>query len=113
MHDVFFYIAKAIEVVSFTIMSYGILLALVLFLKNELGRFTGRYRLSELNKIRTDFGYYLLLGLEFLIAADIIETILKPDSEELIQLGGIVLIRVLLSYFLSKEIEQLNSVKQK
>jgi uncharacterized membrane protein len=45
--------------------------------------------------------------LQFLIAADIIETILKPELDELIELGGIVAIRILLSYFLTKEINEL------
>lgn len=107
MDEVFYYIAKSIEIVSFSIMTYGILLAVFLFLKNEAGRFTGRYHLFELNKIRIDFGYYILLGLEFLIAADIIQTILKPTNEELLQLGAIVAIRIALSFFLTREIDQL------
>ncbi len=66
--------------------------------------------MNVLNKIRLDFGYYILLGLEFLVAADIIETILKPTTEELIELGGIVAIRIILSIFLTKE---LNDLKRK
>lgn len=107
MEDIFYLIAQSIEAVSFTIMIYGGLLAVFMFIKNELGRINGKFRLSILNKIRMDFGSYILLGLEYLIAADIIETILKPSSEELIELGGIVLIRILLSYFLTKEINEL------
>jgi uncharacterized membrane protein len=51
-----------------------------------------------------------LFALEFLIAADIIQTILKPTSQDLIELGGVVLIRVVLSYFLNKEIEALKKM---
>jgi uncharacterized membrane protein len=113
MEEVFYEISKAVEVVSFAIMIYGALLAIILFIKNEISRFTGKYNLQALNKIRLDFGYYILLGLEFLIAADIIETILKPTNEELIQLGGIVVIRILLSYFLTKEINELGKSNNK
>ena len=109
MEEIFYIIAKSVEAVSFSIMIYGALFAIIMFMKNELSRFTGRFRMSELSKIRLDFGYYILLGLEFLIAADIIETILKPTNEELIELGGIVAIRILLSYFLTKEI---NGIKE-
>ena len=42
----------------------------------------------------------LLLGLDFLIAADIIHTILEHTLEDLAQLGGIVVIRIAPSYFL-------------
>lgn len=109
MEDIFYEISKAVEIASFAIMIYGAVLAVILFVKNEFNRITGKFKLSELNSIRLDFGYYILLGLEFLIAADIIETILKPTNEELLQLGGIVVIRILLSYFLTREINELKS----
>ena len=60
-------------------------------------------------KIRQDLGYYLLLGMEFLVAADIIHTILNPSLEELAILGSIVAIRVVLSFFLQKELEMEDS----
>ena len=107
MNDFFYMIAQAVEAVSFSIMLYGALLAVMMFIKNELGRLNGKFTLNGLSKVRIDFGYYILLGLQFLIAADIIETILKPELDELIELGGIVAIRILLSYFLTKEINEL------
>ena len=110
MEDIFYTLAKALEAVSFTVMIYGAVLAIAMLLKNEFGRFTGKFHMNVLNKIRLDFGYYILLGLEFLVAADIIETILKPTTEELIELGGIVAIRIILSIFLTKE---LNDLKRK
>ncbi len=110
MDEIFYFIAKALEAVSFSIMIYGAVLAIIMLLKNEFGRFTGKFRMNVLNKIRLDFGYYILLGLEFLVAADIIQTILKPTTEELIELGGIVAIRIILSFFLTKE---LNDLKRK
>jgi uncharacterized membrane protein len=77
MEDIFYRISQAAEIVSFAVMIYGALLAVIYLLKNELGRFTGKNSLAGLNKIRIDFGSYIQLGLEFLIAADIIETILN------------------------------------
>ena len=50
-------------------------------------------------------GYYLLLGLEFLIAADIIDTLMKPSLQDLIVLGAIVLIRAVISYSLNGELK--------
>jgi uncharacterized membrane protein len=55
---------------------------------------------------RTDLGRSILLGLEFLVAADIIATVaLKPTLESLAVLAGIVLIRTFLSFSLEVEIE--------
>lgn len=50
---------------------------------------------------------YLLLGLEFMVAADIIETVFKPSLEHLGVLGGIVIIRTVLNYFLNMELEHI------
>ena len=59
------------------------------------------------DRIRSNLGTYLLLGLEFLIAADILETVFKPTLEHLAILWGIVLIRTVLNYFLTKELEHI------
>lgn len=107
MEDFFYMIAQAVETVSFAVMLYGALLAILGFIKNEFGRINGKFTFKALSRIRIDFGNYILLGLQFLIAADIIETILKPEVEELIELGGIVIIRILLSYFLTREIDEI------
>jgi len=105
-------IAHVIELFSFAIMIYGSILAILHLIRSEFKRFTKHYNIMVLDVIRHDFGYYILLGLEFLIAADIIQTILKPSNEELIELGGIVVIRILLSFFLNKEIKDLKEVKE-
>ena len=47
----------------------------------------------------------LLIALDFLVATDIIESILAPSIFQLAQLGFVVVIRILLSWSLSKEIE--------
>ncbi|MBN1152002.1 MAG: DUF1622 domain-containing protein [Dehalococcoidia bacterium] len=56
-------------------------------------------------RLRQQLGSSLLLGLEFLIAADVIRTVLQPTLEEVGILGGIVAIRTVISYFLHREME--------
>lgn len=56
--------------------------------------------------IRLDLGRSLALSLEFLLAADIIQTALSPSPQELLQLGAVAVIRTGLNYFLGKELEQ-------
>ncbi|PIZ75912.1 hypothetical protein COY06_02390 [Candidatus Peregrinibacteria bacterium CG_4_10_14_0_2_um_filter_41_8] len=50
--------------------------------------------------VRLVVGQYLLLGLEFLIAKDILQSVLQPTISELTQLGILVLIRIVLNFFL-------------
>jgi uncharacterized membrane protein len=106
-------ISFAIGLISFAIMAYGALLAIVNLIRTEIARFSGNYNIERVSMIRRNFGNYLLLGLEFLIAADIIQTIITPSLEELAILGGIVVVRILLNYFLYKEIENVKLMKSK
>ena len=55
------------------------------------------------NQIRRDFTDKIVFGLEFLIAADILATLLSPTQQDLINLAVVVVIRTILGYFLSKE----------
>jgi uncharacterized membrane protein len=63
---------------------------------------TGNYYMSY----RQDVGRAILLGLEFLIAGDIIRTVVvAPTIQNVVVLGLIVLIRTFLSLSLQLEIE--------
>lgn len=55
------------------------------------------------------FAVWLLLGLEFELAADIIRTAISPTWTDIGQLGAIATIRTVLNYFLQKDIEQYNT----
>ena len=98
-------LAVVISVTSLLIVTYGALIGIISFLKNEIRRFTGGYSITNIRKLRATFGTYLLLGLEFLIASDILKTVLEPTLNELALLGGIVVLRTILSVFLNKEIK--------
>jgi uncharacterized membrane protein len=52
------------------------------------------------------FGTWLLLGLEFALAADIIASVVSPTWEDIGQLGAIAVIRTFLNYFLEKDLEK-------
>jgi uncharacterized membrane protein len=50
------------------------------------------------------FGMWLLLGLEFELAADIIQSVVAPTWQEIGKLGAIAVIRTFLNYFLEKDL---------
>jgi uncharacterized membrane protein len=52
------------------------------------------------------FGVWLLLGLEFELAADIVRTAAAPSWTDIGQLGAIGVIRTFLNYFLEKDLEK-------
>ena len=96
-------VAFYISVLSMLVISYGSLLAILNFIRNEIRRANGKFSFMTLNMIKINFSYYLLLGLDFLIASDVIRTIVENTMQELTILGVSVVIRTVLSYFLGKE----------
>ena len=97
----------AVEQVGLAIDAGGVLVV-VLGIVTALGRVLlrpasplGRYR-----QFRQDLGRGILLGLEFLVAADIIRTVaVTPTLESVLVLGLIVIIRTFLSLALQMEVE--------
>jgi uncharacterized membrane protein len=61
---------------------------------------TGRRR-----KLWTDFARWLVLALEFELAADLLRTLIAPTWVDLGQLAAIAAIRTFLNYFLDRDIE--------
>ena len=64
-----------------------------------------RGALSAKRLVWTDFASWLVLALEFELAADLLRTIMAPTWADLGQLGAIAAIRTFLNYFLEKDIE--------
>lgn len=64
-------------------------------------------------KIRIKLWHYLVLALEFLVAKDILESIVNPQMNWLLMLWLIVTIRTVLSYFLNKEIAEVKEDMEK
>ena len=99
------YISFGIGIVAVAVIIWGTIMGIIELVRCEFYRFRPKNKVtSPLHQVRLTVGSYLLLGLEFLIAADIIRTIVKPTLEELAILGGIVVIRTIISYFLGKEL---------
>jgi len=57
-------------------------------------------------RTRLILGRSLALALEFLLAADILNSITEPSLQNLAVLGGVAVIRTGLNYFLSQELEE-------
>ncbi|MCB0728618.1 MAG: DUF1622 domain-containing protein [Ignavibacteriae bacterium] len=98
--------AFLISMISMLVIAYGSILAVFSFIRNELSRAKGKFSFVKLNSVKIDFGYYLLLGLDFLIASDVIRTIVENTLNDLTILGVSVVIRTVLSYFLGREITE-------
>ena len=97
-------VTRVVEIVGTAIIVVGSFGALAVFLIRMTARSAPRDTLVA--AFRSNLGRSILLGLEFLVAADIINTVaVEPTVNSLIVLAGIVLIRTFLSFSLEVEIE--------
>ena len=95
-------VALALEAVSVLMIVIGAVEALgrivVPLLRRDATQ--GRLRAAWLILAR-----WLVLGLEFMLAADIVRTAISPDWQAIGQLGAIAIIRTFLNYFLERDLE--------
>ncbi len=106
------YLSIFISIISIAVVVYGTAAAFVSFMCNEAGRARGRFNRERLRELRVDLGSYILLSLELLIASDILKTISEPGLTELYILGGIVVLRTVLSVFLNREISEIEQSRR-
>lgn len=94
-------IGRLVDAVGVVIIVVGAIVATVHFLAHRGGDPGSSYR-----AYRQDLGRAILLGLEFLIAGDIIRTVVvAPTLENVLILALIVVIRTFLSMALQLEVE--------
>jgi uncharacterized membrane protein len=95
-------ITQAFEAVGVAILVVGVLAG---FARAAVALVQGR-RAGLYRRLRSFIGRSILLGLEVLVAADLIHTVtVDPSIENIAGLGLIVLIRTFLSFSLDVEIE--------
>ena len=101
--------ALLVEMAAVFVVSYG---ALESFAKVVWIIATPRTSHGARKELWRGFGMWLLLGLEFELAADIIGSVISPSWQDIGQLGAIAVIRTFLNYFLGKDLEEAEKTGQ-
>jgi uncharacterized membrane protein len=95
------YTALGIEALGVVALLIGAVIALARFVISIRNSTPHSYTM-----LRRELGKAILLGLEILVAGDIISTVVtKPTMDQVLALGVIVLIRTFLSFSIEVEIE--------
>ena len=96
-------VAIAVEAAAALIITIGAVEALYSIARSA---FVIEGQLRTRKKIWLRFGVWLMLGLEFELAADIIRSAISPTWADIGQLGAIAVIRTFLNYFLEKDLDK-------
>ncbi|MEW5810989.1 MAG: DUF1622 domain-containing protein [Actinomycetota bacterium] len=92
---------RLIEACGAIVIMIGAVVAIVKFVAA-----LGRRDLNQFSSVRLSLARFLVLGLEFQLAADVLRTAISPSFAEIGKLAAIAAIRTLLNYFLNREIAQ-------
>ncbi len=102
------YIALVIEAGAVLVVAFGALQALLAVagsvLRRSADEMTGR-------EIWIRFATWILLALEFALAADLVRTAVAPTWDDIAKLAVIASIRTMLNYFLAKDIAEFDQVR--
>jgi uncharacterized membrane protein len=97
------YVVPAIQLIGVAIVIWGVIESSARVLQREWQMLRSGAAEWTFGDIRLAIGKKMVLGLEFFVASDIIQTVVIPTWESLGILAGIVAIRTVLVYFLEYE----------
>lgn len=95
------HLSQVIDLVGVFIIVFGMIYAIARYFKGMWHHDS----LVTIDGLRLQLGRAIVLAVEFLLAADIIRTMVAPDYYSLGLLGGLVIIRTVLTYFLDMELK--------
>ncbi|MBO9559732.1 MAG: DUF1622 domain-containing protein [Caulobacter sp.] len=103
------YVALAAELCSVLCIAVGMVETLVQAGVALAGR-NGPSRQAR-RELWAQFARWIVLALEFALAADIVRTAISPTWDDIGRLGAIALIRTVLNYFLEKDMQEFDPDK--
>ncbi|MFO7477482.1 MAG: DUF1622 domain-containing protein [Methyloceanibacter sp.] len=103
------YVALVIEAGAVLVVSFGAIQAIT----GVIGAiFTRTADEMAGREIWLKFATWILLALEFALAADLVRTAVAPTWEDIAKLAVIATIRTMLNYFLAKDIAAFDAARQ-
>ncbi|HKC42375.1 MAG TPA: DUF1622 domain-containing protein [Burkholderiales bacterium] len=96
------YLSLAIQAIAILVVAIGVVKAFVGTLPLVLG---GRASDAEMRAVWLGFAHWLVAGLTFQLAADIVQTTVAPSWGEIGRVAAIAAIRTFLTYFLDRDID--------
>jgi len=109
IHTVLEWLAVAIDLVASLIMVWGFVIAIGGLITSSFkagGAHDGSRRLQIL---RCELGMKVVFALEMMIIADLLHTVISRTVDDLLLVGGLVIIRTTVAFFLNKEIQEIGA----
>ncbi|MGO4396091.1 DUF1622 domain-containing protein [Variovorax sp. M-6] len=102
-------LSQTLQFITMLLLAFGTAAALWNLVR---GLFAGRAASAVTLEVWQGLSRWLLLGLEFMLAADLIDTAVSPNWDDIGKLGAIAAIRTVLGFFLGRDIELARRIAQ-
>ena len=107
LHDSAIILSQLLEAATLVLLAVGAVLAIKTLL---IGTLRG-VPASELSlTVWQGMSRWLMVGLEFMLASDLVSTVVAPSWDELGRLATIAAIRTLLGFFLGRDLEMARKI---
>ena len=100
--------ALIIDATASAIMVWAFFVAVYAFIRASFGG-GATDRIMQLQIARCDLGIKLVFALELLIISDLLHTVVSHDLDDLWFLATLVVIRTVVSFFLNREIQEVEA----
>jgi uncharacterized membrane protein len=110
LHEIARYVGLVIEAIAILVIAIGAVEALIATLRVMLG---GRASNIEKRAVWLDFARWLVAGLTFQLAADIVQTTVAPTWDEVGRVAAIAAIRTFLTFFLDRDIDAIRELQHR
>ncbi len=98
VHDILPSLIASIELI-------GILVVSVACLRGFIDYVICSFSKKSVDGLRHNLGISMVIGLEFKMAAEILRTVLVRDLNEIVMLGGIIILRAILAHLIKLDIK--------
>ena len=104
------YVALALEAVAIVVIVVGAVEAVIGIVG---AMFRGHASNADKRAVWLEFARWLVAGLTFQLAADIVQTTVAPTWDEIGRVAAIAAIRTFLTFFLDRDIDQVRDFRRK
>ncbi len=109
INEVLEWLAVAVDLTGALIMVWAFVEAVLGLVRGSIRADDAPSRIRNMQIVRCGLGVKLVFALELMIISDLFVTIISRSIDDLILVGGLVVIRTVIGFFLNKEIQEVSA----
>ncbi len=109
IHMVLEWLAVVIDLTAVLIMIWAFVAAVFGLVRGSISAGDAHSRIRNMQAARCGLGVKLVFALELMIISDLFHTIISRSVDDMILVGGLVVIRTAIAYFINKEIAEVSA----